>query len=131
MLVFVAGCALEDQDQDVAVDREETGASELPGLENVRSGDTWCITGDFFRFHSENRQRTSVIVGLDEFKGETWCRSEGSLTRTIDGQDVRSQIIYFFDRSENNVWVMSRTTYPGETTPRIEETFYVGGVAQN
>lgn len=125
--IFVVGCQVQVETN--TTNGEDMGVDEFPDYDALgRSGD-WCVTGEFFTANLETRTVTSVVLGLDDFRGETLCSSEASLARDGPLGDEIVRYRFYYNEDASNLFVIGQIEREGQSPELFEET-YVDGEKQ-
>ncbi|MGV8162882.1 MAG: hypothetical protein ACP5N2_06145 [Candidatus Nanoarchaeia archaeon] len=108
---------------EVIVDLDEIQTQNIPAIEN------YCVPGTTYTYASSEGNSDSTIIGLESYKGKTWCRAES--TTEIDSPigKIVTDTTYYFDNTYKEYWIQTVTNVPG-TASQTNEVHLVDGEVQ-
>lgn len=109
---------IQDENISIKVD-SQTGQIDVKVNESARingfetsglSIEEWCVKGQTFEFEQDGATSSTIIVGVEEYKGKEFCKGESSL----ETQGIKVDTVYYFTENAKEMWIL--TTVMGKTT---------------
>lgn len=112
---------------DVTVDMEEVMTDDAKeAIKDVPKSE-FCKLGETFTYESGDGNVDSVVLGLEKFKGNVFCKANSKTTISTPAGDIETDSIYYFDNTYKEYWVITTINTDMMPTSQVTETHIVDG----
>ena len=123
-----------DTDNDDKVDtmaQQKEGYTEVTvDVDNKEATGEWCVAGTTYTYKSDDGDVSTLVEGLVEYKGSTFCKAQAKNTIKTQQGDINSDSTYYYNQDQSEFWVITTTSGAMMPEPQTNEVHIVDGEVQ-
>jgi hypothetical protein len=94
------------------------------------SATEYCVAGQRFTYNVEGGSSDSIIIGLENFKGQEYCKASSTTVQETPMGSITTESVYYFDNTYNDIWVIATTSGGPLPAAQVTEMRVVNGQPQ-
>src|SRR3989344_9085187 len=97
-------------DVSSAITKTEVVVNTSLALSGDKPLSEWCIKGQTYSISQDGAASSTIIDGIETFKGKEWCKGTSKTIIKVPGgysADIEALTTYYFSYGGKEVWVIS------------------------